>query len=371
MVRVRDEHGKLVARSFATKEDAAEAELLARRKRQRVRSGLAAPADGTLFIDYVKIWLKRRNQSKVMGTFSGEESKLRRVWIPLLGNRPLEFISTVEVRDKLNELQFESGLSASTIDRHRACLHKLFNDAIADGKLSHNPITPIRLQNEPKTSFIKTWLKTDDEQGRYLKALEECGPDYGILGWGLLWTGGRVCEVNALQWQDIDLEAHVVRIRRIEERAGGSKIVERTKGKDKKKVLHQTVVPLAPVYQDALTRHKARSRFVGETDFIACTPDGRYIQYDAFKGVHKRALTMADLPKVHIHGLRRSFATNAKRAGFSRSDIKDMLGHSTELMTEKYVMDDADHLVAKAKTLKFGAIPKSKRNVVQLRRAAK
>jgi integrase len=368
-IQVRGADGSKKTRSFLTKDDALKAEMHERRRRQLERAGLEAPAEEILFVDYAATWMQRRFKAKVAGTAMPDESKLRRVWIPAFGHKPLGFITTAEIREVMNRLQFEEDLAPSTIDRHRACLHKLFNDARAEGKIPHNPVSPIRLQNEPRTSFVKTWLKSEEDQVAYIQGLTAEGPDYGMVGWALLWTGGRISEAVALQYQDIDEKAGVVRIRRIEERFGGSKIVQRTKGKDKKKVLDETVVPLAPVYLEAIKRHMQRSRFTRPTDFIACRANGSYIPYDTFKDIHARVIKRLELPEVTIHGMRRTFATNAKRAGFSRADIKDMLGHSTEAMTEKYVMDDADHLVHKAKKLKFGAVAKAKKNVIQLRGA--
>jgi len=350
VVQVRNVSGKVVTSSFGTKEAAEEFEKSEREKRRRQRKGLSSPREEILFIDFVRSWIERRYQTLPRSTVDQDNSRLRRYWLPLFCDRPLEVIRPEHVLEELDRIQFKLGHSAADRNRHRALLHKLFHDAFMQNKIEANPVARIPLIDERKKTRKASFLKPE-EQERYLEGLYAEGNQFWILGIILLYTGARIGSAIAAQYHDVDFEAGIFRVRRLLERASGT-IVERQKdeGED-----GETIVPLFPRLREAILTRRAQTPYNRPHDFIAARPDdGRYIAYERFRDAHRRVILRYKLSSITVHDLRRTFATNAIRAGYSKSEVKEMLGHSTELVTEKYTLRDISHLVEKGKRIRFG-----------------
>lgn len=347
MVQIRDASGKVLTRSFDKKSDAIEFESKERQSRQLEKAGMAKPKDNVLFVDYAGLFLRRRFKDLPKATVGHDESRLRNYWLEKFGRRALTTMTTQEISEHLDHIQYKLDHSVADRNRHRALLHRLFKEALRDGKVVYNPVSAIPLKDERKTARPTSYLDAEADQAAYISAAYAEGPEYELLANILIWSGLRIGEAIALQLQDIDLELGVIRVRRIWDRAE-NKLAERVKGK------RERAVPLFPVLRDAIESHKRGCEFIRPTDFVTHRASGDPISYDGFKGVHQRIVKAAGVKRITPHDLRRTFASNAQRAGFSKGEIQEMLGHSSVLVTERYTRLEAEHLIEKAKRLGFG-----------------
>ena len=70
----------------------------------------------------------------------------------------------------------------------------------------------------------------------------------------------------------------------------------------------------------------------------AFTTTGRSpITYKTVRGAFMRATKRAGLSDVRLHDLRRSYMTNAAAAGIGTHVLRDLLGHKTTAMADRYV----------------------------------
>lgn len=357
---------KVKTASFRTRElaDTFEADLID--SRQARKHGIENPHEQTLYFDFVGSWLKRQSvrSDYTHASFVADESKIRKYWLEYLGATALKSITTADILDRLDWLMTEKGLAPATRNRHRALQHVIFQDALMRGKVKANPVSAIPLIPEARVKK-RVDLDNDKQFEAFLSALILEGPQYFLIGAIMGFTGVRVCTANALQYQDVDFKRQVVMFRRIEERAGGSKIVMRLKGTgqlDNEEDFH--VVPLLPRLAEIIAAHRKTSEFTKPTDFVATGPTGDYVPYDTLKDVFKRAVVAAEIPPITSHALRRFFATQMKRYGFSRAEIREMGGWSSEQIVGRYDIRDVQHLADKAKALGFG-------NVVQMKKRAR
>lgn len=348
-VEIRDLRGQIVSRSFTRKSDAEEFERNEKRKRQLMKAGLDAPQDEILFLDYAKTWLSRRSTGK-QSSFRQDESRLKNYWIEPFGAYPLQTMTTAMIKERLDQIQFEMKHAPGDRNRHRALLHKFFQDAYLEDKVVHNPVSKIPLVDESKKTRTSGTLQSDRDQAAYVKALYSEGPRFGMLGSLMLWTGARISSASAMQYRDIDFEVGIVHIRRLIEKITRT-IHDRTKGDGDE---GEEIVPLFPVLRDRILSHRKMTTFTRPTDFIACQPDGSPMFYEVFLTAHERAVKAAGLARFTPHALRKAFATNAKRAGYTRSEIREMLGHSSDAVTDRYDLKDMEHLVEKGRRLGFG-----------------
>lgn len=348
-VQIRNSSGEFVTRSFSRKEDAERFESTEKRKRQLMRAGLEAPRDQILLLDYSKTFLARRFGGAVaLPTAEQDESRLRNYWLEKLGLRPLATITSAEIKSELDHIQFELKHSPADRNRHRALMHTLFADAMRDDKVVFNPVAKIPLVEEKAER--KSGTLEPDDQAKYVQAVYRQGAQYGMLADLMLWTGARIMAAAAIQYRDIDFESSAVRIRRLVERASKT-VVERTKGGGSGGA---ELVPLFPLLKDRVLAHRRASEFTRPSDFIAAGPTGGYVPYESYRDAHAHALTETGIERFTPHALRKAFATNAKRAGYTRADIREMLGHSSEAMTARYDLEDIEHLIEKGKRLGFG-----------------
>lgn len=363
LAQVRDANGKMVTMSFAKREDALGFEETERRKRQLTRAGLRAPSDEILLIDAVQKWLKKREQNGEItrSSWAQDEGRFRNYWLEKFGKRPITTLTTAEIREHLDYIQLELGHAPGDRNRHRALLHTFFQDMFMEDRVQANPVSRIELLSEKKKRRKFGELRPEDH-ATYTRGMYGIRRDYGILADLMAWTGGRIMACAAVQVRDVDFETGTVRLCRIIERESHS-LQDRTKGGGDG---GEETVPLLPILRERLLAHLKHSHYTRPSDFIANRPGGGWLQYESYMKAHDIVISRAGLRRFTPHAVRGFFATNAKRAGFTRVEIMEMLGHSSEAMTARYDKKDIEHLVNRAAKLQFGAtsvIPLSSKTV--------
>jgi site-specific recombinase XerD len=139
-----------------------------------------------------------------------------------------------------------------------------------------------------------------------------------VLAWR---TGLRIGEVLALRPKDVDL-------------ASGTLIVQHGKG-DKRRVvgLDAGTVALLQRWLDV-----RRKRGINGRAPVFCTLSGDEISQSYIRHLLPRLARRAGIEKrVHAHGLRHAFAVELEREGATVSTIRDLLGHSSLAVTDRYL----------------------------------
>ena len=123
-------------------------------------------------------------------------------------------------------------------------------------------------------------------------------------------TGLRIGEVLAIQWEHVDFET-------------GRLIMPTTKTGRRSHDLPAVALQIL-----------AGQPRINEW----CFTTGRNgMGYRLAHTVFAKATKVAELEDVRLHDLRRSFLTNAAAAGFSSHILRDLLGHKTAAMADRYV----------------------------------
>ena len=137
-------------------------------------------------------------------------------------------------------------------------------------------------------------------------------------------TGCRIGEVLAMRWKDIDFET-------------ARAVLPDTK-------TGRRVLPLAAPVLEVLSTvprvYKSRFVFPGRR--------GESVSYETVRKVYLRACKAAGIENVRLHDLRRSVATNLAASGLGAFAIRDMLGHSSTAMANRYVRLAGDTLTETA-----------------------
>ncbi len=126
---------------------------------------------------------------------------------------------------------------------------------------------------------------------------------------GLLITGARRNELMGLKWADVDFKWKTLTIR--------------------DKVEGERVIPLTPYFANQIKYLPKVNQWV----FSANSKDGRISEP---RSAHVRALEMAGLPHISIHGLRRSFGTLAEWCEAPVGVVAQIMGHKPSAIAEKH-----------------------------------
>jgi site-specific recombinase XerD len=138
----------------------------------------------------------------------------------------------------------------------------------------------------------------------------------------LAWRSGlRIGEILALRPKDIDLDT-------------GTLVVQHGKG-DKRRVVGFDAGTTA-----LLTRwlDVRRRRGVNGQAPVFCTLGGAEIDQSYVRHLLPRLALRAGVDKrVHAHALRHAYAVELEREGATVSTIRDLLGHSSAAVTDRYL----------------------------------
>ncbi len=160
----------------------------------------------------------------------------------------------------------------------------------------------------------------DNKETRYLskaeiKLLKEnCRPDVWRVVFCALCTGMRRGEILSLEWQNVDL-------------VNDNITLLKTKSNKKREI------PILPELKEMLLSMKPKTRgsVFGLTE-------------DAFMCSFRRTLKKLNIPGLHMHLTRHSFASYFMMNGGKITDLQQILGHSSLALTQRYSHLSKDHL---------------------------
>jgi integrase/recombinase XerC len=244
---------------------------------------------------------------------------------------PLSKIDTLAVRSHLASLH-RADLSNRSLGRHLSTLRSFFRWACREGHLERNPAKGLPSPRVPR-SLPRALTLADTES---LLETEDEGhlPERERALFELLYaTGLRVSEAAALDLEDVDLSARVLR----------------AQGKGRK----ERIVPFGETAEDALrawlpVRRELRASAPphppgGEPLFVNAR--GGRLTTRSMARVLKRRLRAAGLPaQISPHALRHTFATHLLQSGADLRSIQELLGHASLSTTQKYTHLDAARL---------------------------
>jgi hypothetical protein len=178
--------------------------------------GLAFDAGALTVGDYLDRWMKdvegtvRESTHQRYGYVVGPHLK------PTLGGIKLKDVNPAQLRWFYRD-RLESGLSPASVHKLHVVLHKALKAAVADGLIPRNAAAGLKL---PKLSREEIDPLSREEARRLLEAAK--GDRLEALYVLALNTGMRQGEILALKWDDLELEAGTLRVRRTSQIPGRS-----------------------------------------------------------------------------------------------------------------------------------------------------
>lgn len=257
---------------------------------------------------------------------------------PTIGKKKLDTITPLEVQRWIDQLGKQK-FAPSTIHAAVAVLMGALREAALLGITERHLGQGIR---RPSIGRPTTTTWTESEVKRVLKAVRG-DARFDALYHVAIATGMRPGELRALTWDDVDLDAGILLVRRTISRGddGAEFIAERTKGKSTR------AVAISPALVDRLRWHKARQnerRLQHEAwqsiGVVFDRGDGHWLYQSHWQRFHINLCAEAGVPYINAHALRHTSASLELATGTHPKIVSDRLGHSTIAMT----MDRYSHV---------------------------
>src|ERR687898_510742 len=311
----------------------------------QARKGITADASAMSVGAFMERWIEDSVRGSVrQSTYQRDESLCRVHIVTALGKKKLKTLSAADVqrfyRDKL-----DAGLSSATVYKLHVVLHKALKQAVRWGltprnvaddvdapKIHKDEVTP--LVTEEAREFLET-ARGDKLEALYILAVQ---------------SGLRQGELLALRWEDVDLEARTLQVRRTLTRNGGKLAVGPTKTAKGRRTVKLTQ-DATEALQGHLKRQLAEIDKAGdnwqENGLVFCTGKGTLINPT---NLRRRSLTpllqRAGLPAITFHQLRHTAATILLLKNVNPKVVSEMLGHATiaiTLDTYSHVLPNMQH----------------------------
>ncbi len=235
---------------------------------------------------------------------------------PAFTGRDMRNLTPVDIRNYIDDRRAE-GAAPATINRELGLLSSAINYACREwGWDMPNPAAGRKLR-EPEGRV--RWI-THEEADRLVQAAkgESRAPhlaDFIVLA---LNTGCRKGELLGLEWRRVDMCSGLLYLD-----------AEHTKSNKRRSV------PLNSMARAAI---RSRERYCKEhapkSPWVFCHPDGSRIQN--LKRSFATACKRAGIEDFRIHDLRHTCAAWLVTAGVPLTEVRDLLGHSSVTMTERY-----------------------------------
>jgi integrase len=259
---------------------------------------------------------------------------------PHLGSVPLQKLSGSQINALYAQLALsgkkdgKTGLSPLTIRHVHAVLHRALKDAVRWERLTRNPIEaadPSSIRGDG-TRELKTWSAAQLKAFLTATHGERLSPIWHLLAM----TGMRRGEALGLRWEDVDLEAGRLSVRRALIPNGAVVVVSEpktAKGRRSVALDPETVEMLKRQAAQQLADQVKKGDAWSDTGLVFTKEDGEAWHPEVVSRFFRAAVKRSLLPVVRLHDLRHTHATLALRAGIHPKVVSERLGHATIAIT--------------------------------------
>jgi integrase len=280
---------------------------------------------------YIERYVKFK-QLRSADTIEFRLRALRRRFEP----RPIDMITVDDIENFVRDLR-AAGKKPGTINRHLALLRAMLNWAVERDCLDQTPFrrgsqAVIKLERENNRRYRR--LTLDEERA----LLQVAPPLLQALIIAALDTGMRRGELLSLHFTDIDDERQVIHVR--------AEVAKSKKGRDIPIATTRLKGVLDRLRLDAAGQEKPAEAHVFSNEVGEPTKD--------FRGAWLKALAQAGITDLRFHDLRGEYASRLVERGVPLSQVRDLLGHSSIVTTERYDRQTFKALEAAARRLETG-----------------
>lgn len=243
---------------------------------------------------------------------------------PAFSGRDIRDISSTQVR-KYIAMRKQQGAAASSINKETGFFCAAINYANREwGWDLPNPASKTKLR-EPEGRV--RWL-TREEVNALIKEAEKTRMAWHLADFIRISvnTGCRRGELLSLEWKRVNLKEKLVLLE-----------ANHTKGRRRRSI------PLnREAHQAMLSRARFRAAFCPDSPWVFCYKDGRPVKY--LKATFTELCARVGIKDFRVHDLRHTCASWLVMAGVPLAEVRELLGHRSIAMTERYAHLSPDNV---------------------------
>ena len=234
---------------------------------------------------------------------------------PFLGNIRADEVSPSMLQEMFKKLVQERKLSGSSGNSYRAVVSSMYTYGVRMGYVLRNPISNTRpfKKNDDRIR----WLRPEEEE-RLRKVIREKCPEREAEFDLALYTGMRRGEQFTLKWADVDLEL-------------GQLVAFGKMGR--------RIITLSAKVKAALEVLRSKR----PADAIYVCPETKSDEQCDWRRWFEEVVKEAGITDFRYHDIRHTFASRLVMAGVHLLTVKELLGHRSIVMTERYSHLAAHH----------------------------
>lgn len=249
---------------------------------------------------------------------------------PVLGEMRVSDVRSIHCQKVLNQM-VEQNLKQGSINDVRMKMHAMFECAVENKMITHNPVSRSVKSLSHKTSEQREAM-TLAEQKIFFEALLKTKYEkkYGNQFRLILQTGLRCGELAALQWGDIDFNNKVMHITKSMSVWYPNKhwVIEKPKTK-----AGIRDIPLTEQAIYILKKQKEQNKILSlipleYANYVFLNEKGMPISNANYDAAMRRMCNKYGLRRISMHILRHTFATRCIEAGMKPNVLQKILGHT-------------------------------------------
>ena len=222
-------------------------------------------------------------------------------------DKAINTITENDIINFFNLLKKDRNIKQATINRYRSLLNHIFNNAIKDNVILSNPVKYIKRYKEKSRNRA---LNTNEINLLLGACKQSRNEELYYIVLVALYTGMRYS--NIINMKKSNIKGNVYQLDGSETKAGKSQLI----------YLHQDLInELNGYIKNNIGSYIFKSKYI--------------------LGSFKTALKKAGIENFRFHDLRRTFATTLLYNNVNIVTISNILGHSSIMMTQKYLANDS------------------------------
>lgn len=291
-----------------------------------------------IFTDYCDSWFVSNSPRLKQSSRAKYHTNIERHIKPYFGYGPLSSITPEKVDGFTRFLLHEKNLSVKTVRDILVLFHAILTYIEKRTRQSFSDIEIIY----PKKCRNKIRVLNECEEKTLIRYLAHKMDLYKFGVYVALRTGIRIGEVCALRWEDISVNRLTINIchtvQRISSLDAGTCCKTKVVVGTPKSESSCRTIPLMP---DIAALYE--QFYCGNSKAFILTGTEQCMEPRKLQRYLKAYLDACDIPGVHFHTLRHTFATRCIEAGFDVKTLSEILGHASINVTmNQYVHPDMD-----------------------------
>jgi integrase len=279
-----------------------------------IRRGTFAQDDRTPLVDYLRAWLRVHVVTLKPSTAHGYATVVERYVAASIGGIPLADLRPSHLSALYASL-VKRGLSPRTVRTVHVVVRRALADAVREGTLGRNVAAAAAL---PRVGHVEQAAWSADEARGFLDATRD--DRMHALFVIALSTGMRRGELAGLRWDDVDLQAATVTVKRTRT-VVGRRVVEG----EPKTATSRRVIDIDPGTVSALRRLRV-AQGPGATLVFTVHPDD-------ISRAWNQAVRRAGVRRIRFHDARHTAASLMLQAGVPVNVVSRRLGHTSPVVT--------------------------------------